>query len=77
MSLYSCTQIRQLMDHYFKVGGAAYQVHEGGLGYGKMILAAPGYKYAIITERYINEWSSGHTIRLDNKLPEKYAMYLY
>lgn len=77
MTLYSCNQVEQLMDHYFRNGGNAFQVEDGSLGYGKMILAAPGYKYAIITERYMNEWSSGHTIRLYNKLPEKYAMYIY
>lgn len=36
------------------------------------IITAPNKKTAIIKEKYLNEWSSGVTIRLYNNTPKKY-----
>lgn len=36
------------------------------------ILFGDGLKTTIIREKYLNEWSSGSTIRMYNKTPEKY-----
>lgn len=36
------------------------------------ILFGDGLKTTIIREKYLNEWSSGSTIRMYNKTPQKY-----
>lgn len=75
MTLYGSSQIADLISYYFDHGGQVYYVVEGTLGYGLTVLhdsrnLLHGF---IIQERYINEWSSSHTVRRYNKLPKKYA----
>ncbi len=41
-----------------------------------MILFGEGLKTTIINEVYLNCWSSGHTIRVYNKMPKKYEEIL-
>ena len=48
------------------------EVIEGCLGYGTTIAHADGCKWLIIQEHYLNEWSSGNSMRLYKKLPKKY-----
>ena len=48
------------------------EVIEGCLGYGTTIAHADGCKWLIIQEHYLNEWSSGNSMRLYRKLPKKY-----
>ena len=48
------------------------EVVEGCLGYGTTIAHADGCKWLIIQEHYLNEWSSGNSMRLYRKLPKKY-----
>ena len=72
-NLYSCTAVEKLINQYAEKGGECYQIEEGSLGYGQMILYGDGLKTAVITEVYLNEWSSGHKIRMYNKMPKKYA----
>ena len=75
-SIYTCTAIKNLIQEYTRLPDyEIVQMTEGGCGYGDLILAAPGYKYVIIHEIFLNEWSSGHTIRMYNRLPEKYRYY--
>lgn len=62
-----CTYINDL-------GGDIIQITEGCLGLGTILLyGAKGKKSILINEFYINAWSSGHTIKMYNKLPKKYT----
>jgi hypothetical protein len=77
MKNYSLKVIQQLIDIYvFEYNGQGITIDEGCLGYGKMLLVADGKKSVVITEYFINEWSSGHKIRKYNKLPKKYSIHL-
>lgn len=40
-------------------------------------MTAPGYKTAVVTEVYLNEWSSAHKVRFYNECPAKYAQAVY
>lgn len=79
-TLYTCTAVAEFIDRYTencrKVNKEPdiITLQEGSLGYGVMVLKCDGFKTAIIQERYLNCWSSGHTIRLYNKTPKKYLM---
>lgn len=79
---YDCTAVRKFIDHYrnecWKVDKEPdiITLQEGTLGYGTMVLKCDGFKTAIIQERYLNCWSSGHTIRLYNKTPKKYLILI-
>lgn len=70
--LYTCSAIEKLIEQYIDVGGEIIELEEGTLGYGLMLLQAPGYKTAVITEVYLNCWSSAHKIRMYNHCPKKY-----
>lgn len=73
MSLYTSTQVQNLLNKYVDKHGDYVQVEEGSLGMGDIIAFGSGLKTAIIKEVYINAWSSGHTIRMYNKVPKKYV----
>lgn len=79
MTLYTCTAVEELMKQYENSGDdyVIYTLEEGTLGYGLMVMTAPGYKTAIVQERYLNEWSSAHSIRFYNTCPTKYAEMVY
>ena len=48
-------------------------IEEGCLGLGKIVIdGGEKYKSYIITEVFLNEWSSDHKIIKYNKLPKKY-----
>lgn len=72
-ALYTCSAVQRLINEYTAHGGEIYEIEPGGVGYGFMILTGDGLKTAIIKEVYLNEWNSGHTIRMYNKIPAKYA----
>jgi len=76
MKTYSTKAIQNLIDQYLNKGGNAIQTDEGCLGMGNWILMADGYKTAIVKEIALNEWSSGHTVRMYSKLPKKYEKQL-
>ena len=77
-TLYTCNAVETLEKQYQKIDGyTIYTLEEGVLGYGLMVLTAPGYKTAIVTEEYLNCWSSAHKIRMYSKCPEKYAAMVY
>lgn len=71
--LYSCSAIAGLIEKYLEKGGEVHEIEPGCLGYGFMILEAPGCKTAIVKEVYINSQSSAHTVRFYNVIPKKYA----
>ncbi len=73
MNLYSSTAIDNLVSRYVNDNnGTCTQLEEGVLGHGKLILEASGKKTIIVTEVFMNEWSSGHKIRMYNRTPKKY-----
>lgn len=71
-TLYSLETVNELIDRYMEAGGDFITLEEGSLGYGLSICYGEGLKTAVIKEIHLNEWSSGHTIRLYNKTPQKY-----
>jgi len=75
VSLSSC---ENLIDRYVnEFNGQVAVIEEGCLGLGKLLLhSAIGKKTIIITEYFLNEWSSGHKVRMYNKIPKKYEKYL-
>lgn len=74
--IYTLTACENLMDKYHEAGGECITVEEGTLGLGTVICFGDGLKTTIITEVYLNEWSSGHKIRMYNKMPKKYENML-
>ena len=73
MKLYSLSAIDTLINKYLKEGGEFETLKEGSLGHGLAILTGEGLKACVIQERYLNPWSSGHSVRFYNELPKKYA----
>ena len=78
MKLYPVETIDDLTCRYTNAGGEIYEMREGVLGHGDLLLYHPTgeLKTIIIREKYINEWSSGHTVRAYNKMPAKYRKIL-
>lgn len=76
MSLYSCEAVRKLIEKYTSMGGKSYTLKEGGVGYGTVVLHDPTHTHKLVSlvikEKYLNEWSSAHTIRKYRVLPECY-----
>lgn len=66
--------IEELIEQYVhEFGGEMYQLEEGGVGLGLVVLTgAEEKKSVIIREYYLNHWSSGHDLKLYSKLPKKY-----
>lgn len=73
---YTLTACENLIQKFIDNGGEIVTLEEGCLGYGLTVCYGEGLKTAIIREVYLNEWSSGHTIRMYNKMPKKYAQML-
>ncbi len=75
MKLYDLKECQKLMHDYVYSGGEMIELEEGVLGLGKVLLRPDENKQlktVIITEVYLNEWSSAHKIRMYNKIPKKY-----
>jgi len=74
MKNYSLKYCENLIDRYInEYEGEILTITEGILGLGQVILYnAEGKKSIVITEYFINSWTSGHKIRRYNKLPKKY-----
>lgn len=71
---YTLECCNNLINKYLEKGGNVWTLQEGCLGLGTVLCEgdAIGLKNAIIREIYLNEWSSGHTIRFYNTTPKKY-----
>jgi hypothetical protein len=71
---YDLRSCEELIDKYVNTyKGECEVIEEGCLGLGKILLhGAEGKKSIIITEIFVNSWTSTHTIRMYNKLPKKY-----
>jgi hypothetical protein len=78
MKIYSLESCNNLIDKYVNTyKGYCEELQEGCLGLGTILLhSAEGKKTIVIQEICLNEWSSGHTIRMYNKMPKKYASKL-
>jgi len=78
MKNYSLKYCENLIDRYInEYKGEILTITEGILGLGKVILYnADGKKSIVITEYFINSWTSGHKIRMYNKLPKKYKQII-
>lgn len=76
MKIYSNKVVQDVIYNYIKKDGEVIEVIEGCLGYGTTICLGDGLKSTIIQEVFLNSWSSGHTIRMYNKLPKKYERLL-
>lgn len=63
--MYTLKSIEKLIaDVTENHGYTIAQIRDGSLGLGKLVLIAPpGYWNFIIEEIYLNEWTSGHTVR--------------
>ena len=74
MTTYRLKDCENYIDKYInEYKGEATTIREGVLGLGKIILhSAKGKKTVVINEVYLNSQSSGHTIRMYNKIPKKY-----
>ena len=69
---YTVEACENLMQRYEEKGGEIIQIYEGGVGLGLIVCYGKGLKTVIISEVYLNAWSSAHSIRMYNKMPEKY-----
>lgn len=79
-NLYSCKAVAELIDDYIDRGGEVVTIEEGCLGYGITLLYdlrdPMQLKFIVIKEVYLNEWSSAHSIRQYNRIPQKYNKML-
>lgn len=74
-SLKACEDLITKYVHQFN--GQCTTIREGVLGLGTILLhGAPGKKTILINEIYLNAWSSGHKIRMYNRMPKKYSKLL-
>lgn len=63
-NMYTLASIDKLIHDCTDKGYTMETCRDGVLGYGKIVLIGPpGYWNFVIEEHYINEWSSGHTVR--------------
>lgn len=76
MTAYSIEAVENLINLYTDKGGEVVELVEGVLGYGTTVCFGDKLKFCVIQERFENEWSSVHTIRLYNKIPKKYESLL-
>lgn len=73
---YTLESLERLIQHYTDRGGQSVTLAEGGVGLGTVILFCDKLKTIVINEFFLNPWSSGHTIRMYNKIPKKYKEML-
>lgn len=65
-----------LMRVYAEIGGKVVTLQEGSLGLGLVLCYGYGLKTVVITEKYVNCWTSTHTIDVYSQIPEKYKTML-
>ena len=69
---YSYKAIDKLIEAYAEKNGVYTQIEDGTLGDGFFVLHGEGLKTCVVREVPLNEWSSAHTVRFYNIMPEKY-----
>lgn len=74
MKLYNLETINKFIADLTDLDYQLVEIQEGTLGYGEILMLAPDeetmYHY-VITERYLNEWSSAHSVRRVGKLSKR------
>lgn len=71
--MYSISAGQNFIDKYEAKAGDSFKAWTvAGCLADSYILQGDGLKTVIIKECFLNEWSSGYTIRLYNKTPAKY-----
>ena len=75
--LYTCSAVEKLRDEYYRRGGEFVEIIPGSLGYGLSIMYGEGLKTTVVKEVPTSVWSSGHKIRMYNKMPKKYRKMLH
>lgn len=76
MTYYNLDVCEDIIRKYANGDGIVITLEEGCLGLGTVICYGSGFKTTIIRERYLNEWSSTHTIRMYKKMPKKYEKWI-
>ena len=76
MTLYTLEACEDFMSQYIENGGECITIEEGSLGLGKVVCLCEGFKFSVITDRYVNPWARGHSIRMYKKIPAKYERIL-
>lgn len=78
MKLYPFETIDDLACRYADAGGEIYEMREGILGSGDLLLydLSGKLKTIIVREIALNEWSSAHSVRRYNKMPAVYRKKL-
>lgn len=78
--MFTCSDVKNLIDKYIKNGGNLIELESGTLGYGTVVLVdtTGKLKQFIIHEIALNEWASTHKITTYAKrgLPKKYEKQL-
>jgi hypothetical protein len=74
MNTFSLKYCEDIIDRYVNdYEGEVLTIDEGGVGLGTLLLhSGVNAKTIVITEVYLNEWSSTHKVRMYNKIPKKY-----
>lgn len=66
-----------LISNFVNAGGNFYQLEDGGVGLGLVVLDGRGHglRSFVIEEFFLSEWSSGHRLKIytHGELPRKYA----
>ena len=78
-TFYTTESINNLINRYVEKGGEVTELIPGCLGFGLTLLHAPEeakLKTIVIEEKFLNEWSSGNTVRKYNQMPKKYEKML-
>lgn len=78
MKLFKNEAVDKVTDFYLsKDGGEVVLLKEASLAcYGLAICLAPKFRFVVIKEVYLNEWSSGNSMRTYKVLPKKYQLLL-
>ena len=76
MTYYDIEVCEDVIREYAKRDGIVITLKEGCLGLGTVICYGAGLRTTIIRERYLNEWTSAHTIRMYNRMPMKYEKWI-
>lgn len=71
--MYTTSVIQNLIQDAIDQGYEVLTVTEGVLGYGTTVLISPKPEWYnfVIQEHYLNQWSSGHTVRRTQKFGKK------
>ncbi len=77
MKLYTNEAVDKIVSKYNDKGGNVEVIKEGCLAsFGLAICYGDKLKFCVISEQYLNEWSSGNKIRFYRELPSKYQTLL-